>query len=104
MASGSRTHKVLGTAVTNDDMTLKQSMLPTKTEILKCRLAYVRNGLDCRAANNEVIKQIIEIYEWAAIPTISYRGMEKRIDDYIEKFFFKLIDTLVNKVRQNHLE
>ena len=57
-----RTHKIFETSVTHDDMTLKMNMLPTKTEVLKCRLAYTSHGrLEIYEANKKVIEQIQNI-------------------------------------------
>ena len=88
-----RTHKIFETSVCPDDMTLKRHMLPTKTEVLKCRLANTVHGkLNICEANKVVIEQIQNIYECAAIPTITYRGMEKIINTYFDiyKSFTKL--------------
>ena len=66
MASGTRQkqqHRILRTPVVEDDMTLKQNVLPTKSDILKCRLANTTfGGLSIRNATKEVIKQIQTIY------------------------------------------
>ena len=63
------------------------NMLPTKTEVLKCRLAYTSyGGLDIIEANKKVIVKVQNIYKLAAIPTITYRGMEKKINTYYDLY------------------
>ena len=90
MASGTRQkqqHRILRTPVVEDDKTLKQNVLPTKSDILKCRLANTTfGGLSIRNATKQVIKQIQTIYALAAIPTLTARRIEYKITKYYEDF------------------
>ena len=86
-ARSKRAHKVFLTSVTHDDMNLKINKLPTYTEVLKCRLAYNIHGkLVPKDANKKVIEKLKNIYEFAAIPTITDQGMEKMIINYYNQY------------------
>ena len=87
MASGSRTHHVLKTQVTENDKLLKRHKLPTNMDILRSKIAYSTiDGLSLLAANWKVIKDIKLVWELAAIPTITDVNIFHKIDRYYKKY------------------
>ena len=87
MASGSRTHHVLTTQVTENDKLFKRHKLPTNMEILRSKLAYSTiDRLTQKEANWKVIKEIKTIWELAAIPTMTDVSINNKIDRYYAKY------------------
>ena len=72
--------------IKDGDECLNLNVLPTKIDILKCRLKMQQNGLKYQEANKEIIEQIKHIYRIAGIPYVSDRSIERSIDKYYEEF------------------
>ena len=86
MAYSLRNHKILDTAICEDDKFIIGNQLPTKLQVLRCRLAFTTKRVSQYNANKEVLKQVKDIYQRAAIPTKSDIGMIKQIDIFCKHY------------------
>ena len=86
MAYSLRHHKIFETSICEDDKVINRNQLPTKLQVLRCRLAYTSQLVSYYNANNEVLKQVKDIYQRAAIPTKSDIGMIKQIDIFCKHY------------------
>ena len=93
MAQGTRTGKIFEISITIDDKHINRQQLPTKLQIIRSILAYIRfDSLTINEAIVEVIKQINLIYERSAIPIVSEKSLRTRIKRLYEDY--RMIDKI----------